>query len=267
MSATQSTPTPTFDVSGTPPIPFTRLLSVELRKSFDTRAGRWLMIVIAAMVIITEAIVLIVTVVQDQPASYDDFTAAAAFMTSFLLPVLGILLVSSEWSQRTAMVTFALEPRRPLVIAAKATAGVVLALATVVIALVVGLVCNLLYGAFQGNADWSIGWGTVLTFTVTQIFSMLGGFALATLFLNTPASIVVFFVYKWVLPVILGIGTALIGWFGGFAQWIDFQQAQGELYDPPITGAQWAHLVVSGVIWLVLPLVLGTMRVLRAEVK
>ena len=270
MSATQSAAGASgtsLDVAGTAPIPFTRLLAVELRKSYDTRAGRWLLITIAAMVVITEVIVLLVTVIQDQPASYDDFTAAAAFMTSFLLPVLGILLVSSEWGQRTAMVTFALEPRRPMVIAAKATAGIVLAVATVVIALVVGLVCNLLYGAFQGDADWSIGWGTVVTFTVTQIFSMLGGFALATLFLNTPAAIVVFFVYKWVLPIVFGIASAVLGWFESFAQWIDFQAAQGQLYDPPVSGAQWAHLVVSGVIWLVLPLALGTWRVLRAEVK
>ena len=265
MSATA--PLSTLDVSGTPPIPFSRLLRVELRKAFDTRAGRWLMIVITAMVVITEVIVLLVTVIQDQRASLDDFTAAAAFMTSFLLPVLGILLVSSEWSQRTAMVTFALEPRRPLVIAAKAFAGVFLALATVLVALIVGVVCNTLYGGFQGHADWSLGWSGVLAFAVNQVFSMLGGFALATLFLNTPASIVVFFVYKWVLPIVFGIAGATLGWFEGFAKWIDFQQAQAQLYDPPLSGADWAHLAVSGLIWLVLPLVLGVLRVLSAEVK
>ena len=39
MSAT-SAPLPTLDVSQTPAVPFGRLVSVELRKSFDTRAGR-----------------------------------------------------------------------------------------------------------------------------------------------------------------------------------------------------------------------------------
>lgn len=265
MSATSTTPT--FDVSGTAPIPFSRLMRVELRKTFDTRAGRWLAISIAAMVLLVDAIVLIVTVVNDQPVSFDDFTGAAAFLTSVLLPVLGIMLVSSEWSQRTAMVTFALEPRRPRVILAKATVGVVLALATVVIALAVGLVCNLLYGGMHGNADWSMSWGAVLAFAATQIFSMLGGFALATLLLNTPASIVVFFAYKWVLPIIFAIGGQVMDWFKSFAQWVDFQAAQGELFDLPLTGAQWAHLVVSGIVWLVVPLVLGIWRVLRAEVK
>ena len=32
-----------------PGIPFTRLVKVELRKMFDTRAGRWLMISIAVL--------------------------------------------------------------------------------------------------------------------------------------------------------------------------------------------------------------------------
>ena len=37
----------------------------------------------------------------------------------FLLPVMGILLVTQEWTQRTGMVTFTLEPHRGKVIAAK----------------------------------------------------------------------------------------------------------------------------------------------------
>ena len=45
---------------------------------------------------------------------------------SLLLPVMGILLVTSEWSQRTDMTTFALEPHRSRVIMAKLVTGVVL---------------------------------------------------------------------------------------------------------------------------------------------
>ena len=72
-------------------------------------------------------------------------------MTSVLLPVLGIMLVTSEWGQRTAMVTFALEPRRPRVILAKLVTGLVLTLATAAFAITIGLACNLLYAAIQGQ--------------------------------------------------------------------------------------------------------------------
>jgi len=256
-----------LDLSSTRPTPFIRLVQVELRKSYDTRAGFWLLAVIGFLVLLTEGIVLAVVVTQDQAMTYGDFVAAAAFVTSILLPVLGIMLVTAEWGQRTAMVTFALEPRRPLVFLAKAAVGFILTLATIAMALVVGLICNLLYGVLQGPIDWEFGWAGFFGFLITQTFAMLGGFALATLFLNTAAAIVVFFVYRWVLPGLIALGAALMDWFDRLAPWIDFQSAQGPLYDMSLDGDEWAHLVVSGFLWLVLPLVIGIWRVLRAEVK
>ena len=51
MSAARAS---TFDVSGTPRIPFGRLFNVELRKSADTRAGRWLIGVTAGLALVAE---------------------------------------------------------------------------------------------------------------------------------------------------------------------------------------------------------------------
>ncbi|MEP9364105.1 ABC transporter permease [Nocardioides sp. CN2-186] len=256
-----------LDISQTPRTPFHRLVMVELRKSYDTRAGFWLLAVIGLLVVATEGIVLAITVVQDEAMDYGTFVAAAAFVTSILLPVLGIMVVTTEWSQRTAMVTFALEPRRPLVIAAKAVVGVILTFATIAMALVVGLICNLLYGALQGSFDWTFGWAGFFGFLITQNLAMLGGFALAAMLLNTPAAIVVFFVYRWVLPGLIALGAALMAWFDKIAPWIDFQSAQGPLYDMSLDGSEWGQLFVSGFIWLVIPLAIGIRRVLRAEVK
>ena len=165
------------------------------------------------------------------------------------------------------MVTFALEPRRPLVIAAKALVGVLLTLATVAVSIAIGVVCNVLYRLIEGHADWTFGWPDFWAFTITQILAMLGGFALAALLLNTPAAIVAFFVYKWVLPPLFFLGAALMGWFDKIHPWIDFQSAQGAIWDWSSDGEDWAQLVVSGILWLVMPLVIGIWRVLRAEVK
>ncbi|WP_460835131.1 ABC transporter permease [Nocardioides hungaricus] len=257
----------TMDVAGTPSTPFHRLVRVELRKSYDTRSGFWLLATIGLIVLAAEIIVLAVVTVQDEPISFGDFMSVAAFLTSFLLPVLGIMVLTSEWSQRTAMVTFALEPRRPLVIAAKALVGVLLTLATVAMAIAIGLVCNVLYGLIQGGADWSFGWPDFSAFVLTQVLAMLGGFALAALLLNTPAAIVLFFVYKWVLPGLFALGAALMGWFETLAPWLDFQSAQSAIWDWSSSAEDWAQLVVSGLVWLGLPLAIGIWRVLRAEVK
>ena len=259
---------PTLDISGTRKIPFTRLVMVELRKSYDTRASFWLLATIGILVTLVEAIVLIVTVVQDEPIAFGDFVGAAAFVTSILLPVLGIMLVTTEWSQRTAMVTFALEPRRPFIIGAKMVVGFVLTLITALAATAIGFVCNLLYGVLQGNADWEFGWNFFFGFLIVQSLAMLSGFALAALLLNTPAAIVVFFIYLYALPGLFALGAFYVDWIADLRPWIDFQAAQVPLFDLTLdTGEEWGNLLVSGVVWLVLPLAIGLRRILRAEVK
>jgi len=264
-----STPALTFDVTGTKGIPFGRLFSIELRKSADTRAGRWLIGVTVGLALLANVIFLIVAATHPHDeASFGDFVAVSAFVSSVLLPVLGIMLVTSEWSQRTAMTTFTLEPRRMRIVLAKMLAGVALTAFVIVFALVVGVICNLLLGTMRdAPIDWTFGWSGFFGFIINQTFAMLGGFALACLLLNTPAAIVAFFAYRYVLPTLLAIGSALMEWFSHLAPWIDFQSASAELYDMPLTGSQWGHLVVSGIIWLVLPLAIGLWRIRRAEVK
>lgn len=256
-----------LDVSGTPGIPFTRLFRVELRKSADTRAGRWLIGVTFGITLVADVIIAIVLGAKNEHLQYGDLVAGAAFGSSILLPVLGIMLVTSEWSQRTAMTTFSLEPRRMRIVMAKMLAGIALTAFVIAFALVVGVVCNLLYAAFGGTLDWTFGWTGFAAFIATQTMAMLGGFALACLVLNTPAAIVVFFVYKWVLPGLIALGAALMSWFNSLQPWIDFQSDQNLLYDGGLSGSDWAHLIVSGIIWLVVPLAIGLWRIERAEVK
>lgn len=257
-----------LDVSQTRGIPFGRLFRVELRKAVDTRAGRWLVGITVGLALLAEVIYLIVALDKNLDGSYGSFVAASAFVSSFLLPILGVMLVSSEWSQRTAMTTFSLEPRRMRIVWAKLLAGVSLTGFVVAFALVMGLVFVLLFSLLQGKSvDWAFGWSGFAGFVINQTFAMLGGFALACLLLNTPAAIVVYVVYRYVLPGLLGLGSALMAWFSHVAPWIDFQSAQAELYSLPMTGTQWGHLAVSGFVWLVVPLAVGLWRIRRAEVK
>lgn len=259
----------TLDLSGTRRTSFARLVGVEFRKSYDTRSGFWLLASMGILTLIVYTIMLIVAANDDTTQfAYGDFVGGAAFPMSILLPVLGILLVTSEWSQRTAMTTFGLEPHRARVIGAKLVVGLGWTLLVAAFATVVGAVANGLCGLITGQADWEYGFDGLAAFLVTQTFAMLGGFALATLLLNSPAAIVAFFAYKWVVPTIFGIASVYIGWFEDLLPWIDFQAAQVPIWEWSLNeGDEWAHLLASGAFWLVLPLVLGLWRVLRAEVK
>ena len=257
-----------LDIAGTEPTPFSRIVRTELRKTRDTRAGMWLLICTAVLTAAVMAIQLAVVLGNDLRVSYNDFLTSTNFSIALLLPVIGILLLTSEWSQRTAMVTFALEPRRRRVILAKLVVGVILAIVAVLIALVLATVCNLIYGALSDFAvEWDISVSHTLGFVLLQEIGMLTGFAFAALLLSSPAAIVLFMVYSFVLPGLFGLGAALMDWFSKIQPWIDFSDAQGPLVDASMTGEDWAQLAVSGSIWLVLPLAIGIWRVLRAEVK
>jgi ABC-2 type transport system permease protein len=56
-------------------------------------------------------------------------------------------------------------------------------------------------------------------------------------------------------------------WFRDLQPWIDFDYAQSALFDGALNGQQWAHLGVTGLIWLVIPLTIGLGSVIRAEIK
>ena len=258
----------TFDISGTAPVPFGRLVAVELRKMADTRAGRWLLISIAALTALVLAIQLAVILSNDLQVDFRDFMIAMNTPMGILLPVLGIMSVTSEWTQRTAMVTFTLEPSRSRLILAKFVSTMLIAVVAVVIGLALSVVANLLYGALSGDEVlWDIGVVDVVFYFLLHAIGMATGFAFGTLFLNTAAAIVVYFVYSFVLPGLFQLGAQLIDWFADIQPWIDFAAAQNPLIEGSISGEQWAQLAVSGFIWLVLPLAVGLWRVLRAEVK
>jgi ABC-type transport system involved in multi-copper enzyme maturation permease subunit len=261
---------PVMDVSDTAPIPFLRLVRVELRKAYDTRAGMWLLISTALLCAAVMVIQMIVGVVQEDVfLSYNSFLTSTNFSISILLPVIGIMLLTSEWSQRSAMVTFTLEPHRPRVIVAKLVVGLVLAVVAVAIALVLATICNALYGVLSTDpVDWNAGFEQTTYFVILQVIGMLTGFAFAALLLNSPAAIVLYMVYTFVLPGLFELGAQLMDWFDNIRPWIDFNYAQSPLFDGSMmSGKDWAYFAVSGFIWLVVPLVIGFSRVLRAEVK
>jgi len=258
--STATTTAPTLDVSGTSPVPFGRLIVVELRKMADTRAGMWLLILIG---LITAAIVTIFFfAAPDNERTFLNFMGATATPQGFLLPVLGILLVTSEWGQRTTLTTFVLEPSRPKVIAAKVVAALLLGLVAIVLAVAIAALATVVAG--EPGAWDNIGADDFAKFGILQMSGVLQGLAFGLIFLNSAAAIVSFFV----LPIAFSIVATLWSALQDAAPWIDLGTSQQPLFSGvDLTGEQWAQLATSSAIWIVLPFVAGLIRVIRAEVK
>jgi ABC-type transport system involved in multi-copper enzyme maturation permease subunit len=260
MSATEPL---TLDISQTRAIPFARLVGVELRKMADTRAGVWLL---SLTVLVTAAFMIIFFFVADADERiFDNFIGIAATPQGFVLPVLGILLITSEWGQRTAMVTFALEPSRARVIAAKVVAALILGLGAFVAAIALASLFTLLGGADGGFENLKVT--TFLLFLGLQILTVLQGLAYGLIFLNTPAAIVTFFV----LPIASSIIFSVVPALQDSAPWLDLGTAQQPLFEAGtgsnLTSEQLAQLGTTSLIWIILPFVIGLVRVMRAELK
>lgn len=262
MSTVTASAEQTAGSATTSRVPLVRLLRVELRKTIDTRAGMWLLIAIA---VVTAAVVVIFFFAgSPDNLTLNNFLDATGTPQSFLLPVLGILAITSEWSQRTGLVTFTLEPSRMRVVTAKFIAMVLLGLAAVVVAFALAAAGNWLGSVLRsGNGSWHYPASWVLEVTIGQVIGVVQGLAFGMLFMSSAAAIVIYYVVPIAWSILFGVISSL----NSAGNWLDLNTASAPLFSHEMTASSWAHLAVATTLWVVLPLVVGLIRLLRSEVK
>lgn len=267
MSTATQTPAPASTTpeapttEGRPGVPFVRLLRVELRKAVDTRAGRWLLGVTGGLAVVVVVAFLVWGSAVD--TSFASLLGLATLPLAVLLPVLGIMTATAEWSQRTGLVTFALEPHRGRVVAAKVSAAVVLGLVVVALSAVAVAVAHLVGSGLRGQeTDWGMPTGVALGLVLAMVLYLVQGVAFGLLLLNTPLAIA----GSFVLPVALGIVSGLGEGVARVTAWLDLSRVTEPLLAGTMDGQDWAHLGTASLVWLGLPLALGTWRVLRKEI-
>ena len=252
--------------SPAPPVPLSRVIRVELRKMFDTRSGFWLMasIVLAALVATTAVILF----APDSELAYETFGAAIGFPMVVILPMVAILSITSEWSQRSGLTTFTLVPHRSRVVLAKAISSVAVGVVSMLLAFGIGAVGNLVGTAITGTpVVWNMSLTDCLCIVLANVLGLLTGFMLGVLIRSSSGAIVAYFVYSFVLTGVLGVLAVSQDWFEKLRPWVDVNYAQGVLFNGSPTGQEWAHIGVTGLVWLVIPLTIGVRYVMRSEVK
>jgi len=234
---------------------FPRLTLVELRKMVDTRAGFWLQLLVAAITLAVVTLFCVFAETQDQV--FRDLFALAVFPASLLLPIVGILLVTSEWTQRTALITFTLVPRRMRVMGAKLAAGLILGLIAVVIALAVAVV-----GILAISGDWTMGFAVFGQIVLLTLTSLLSGVAWGAAFLSSAPAIVLYFV----LPAAWA-ALGEIPFLNDAADWLDTTRTTTPMSERTISAHEWLQFGTSYLVWLVLPLAIGLYRIARGEIR
>ena len=159
--------------------------------------------------------------------TYWNYAGSTLTPQGILLPVLGILAITTEWSQRTGLVTFTLEPNRGRIAVAKLVAVVLVGLLAVVVALGVAALGNVAgMVLMDGAGTWNIGAANVRDFFVLQLIGVVQGFAFGMLLMNTAAAIVLYYV----LPIAWNALFSLVGALDGLAPWLDFNTAIAPVY-------------------------------------
>jgi ABC-2 type transport system permease protein len=241
----------TFPRAGLP-----RLASVELRKMADTRAGFWLLLIVQLLAAAIVVITLLAGEASDQ--NFHDLFSGTLWVNSILLPVLGILAVTSEWGQRTGLTTFALVPERGRVIVAKILAAAGLAAYAVVACLFTAAIGNLFAGG-----SWDMPLYVVAHGALFELISVLIGVAFGLVFMNSALAIVLYFI----LPMAWTILGETISALDKPADWLDTSRTFAPLVDGGMTSTAWAHLGTSVALWLGAFLVVGLWRLRRTELK
>jgi ABC-2 type transport system permease protein len=249
-----------------PPIPLGRVVRVELRKMFDTRSGFWLM----ASLVIGGVIATIGTILfaPDDRLTHNTFAAAIGFPMTIVLPIIAILAITGEWSQRTGLTTFTLVPDRGRVLMAKTISSVVVGIAAMAVALVVGVAGNVVGTAITGtDLVWDLSVAQFGTIVIGSLLCLLTGTMLGIVIRSSAGALVIYFVLTLVLPNLFAILAASQPDFVDVRPWVDAELARSFLFDGPPQGEQWAQVAATAGLWLVLPALLGLRAVLRSEVK
>lgn len=247
-------------------IPMSRIVGVELRKSFDTRSGFWLLASIGILAVVATGATILFA--PDDQLTYEAFAAAVGFPMAVVLPMIAVLSITSEWSQRTGLTSFTLVPHRGRVIAGKALVALGIGVVSMLLAGAIGALGNVVGTAITGtDTTWDVSVADFGYIILANILGMAIGFMLGVLIRNSPGAIVAYFVYSFVLTTITEVLASTQDWFERARPWVDFNFAQGALFEGEVGGTEWAQLAVTGTFWLAIPLAIGIAVVLRSEVK
>jgi hypothetical protein len=161
------------------------------------------------------------------------------------------------------LTTFALEPRRGRVLAAKCLPPLAAGVAGCAFAVLAAVPATGVAALIQDvPAEWGAEPLALLGSTVTMVLVVAQGLALSLLLLNAPAAIVVLLSNTAVWSAVGRAGT--VG--ETLAGWLDLNRTSDPLSAGDMSGGDVARLAASILVWIAIPMAVGVVRVRRKEV-
>ena len=230
-----------------------RLTAVELEKMVNTRSGFWVMLGIAGATVLLAFLNGIAH--AGRQATYIHVFHDASQPLAYLLPVLGILLICSEWTQRTALTTFTLVPIRRRVLAAKVNAGLLVSLAALILSVIASVVVVIAFGHARHGAG-ALPISVIFQGWVHLAGLMMIGLAFGTALLASAPAIVAYLL----LPIAFDGAVNTVHGLDGVSTWFNITS-----FNPmtlhTLSATEWAHVIATMALWVGAPLLVGLYRV------
>jgi ABC-2 type transport system permease protein len=250
----------TLDIDAAPstpgPIPFSRLVRVEWAKATDTRAARWLLALVALSTVGMMLIPVLSPTTFDQ--THASYLRVAALGLTILLPVVAILMLTGEWSQRSIMTTFTQEPRRIRVVNAKLAVSMILGGGGAVFGGVVAAAGLALASASGRALEANLTVGAITSYLLFVLLNVLASVALGALLQNSAAAIAASFALPAAFA-LLGTASTLV------SEWIDMAGPWERVLENDWAGHV-PQISVSILFWVAVPLAAGVARTIRRDV-
>ena len=238
---------------------FLPLVRIELRKMVDTRSGRWLLIAILALSL--TALGWGLTHLPDGTLRFDEVLDLALVPVDIILPVIGIMAMTSEWTQRTALTTFTLSPRRIPVLLAKLVAAVALAMATVAVVVGFAFAATAIGGVIGSNgASYHNVLRAISGSAIADGLNVLMAAGIGLVATVTAVGVLAYYVAPtaWAL-----VGTGLLH---SNSRWLDIFETFDNVSSFNL-GGHVPQTITSMAFWIVLPVTAGLFLANRREVK
>jgi hypothetical protein len=236
---------------------FATQFRLELRKLVDTRSGQ----VLLGLILATSACIIVYLLVQPKyEVTFHRYSMGAANTVAFLAPIIGLMAMTSEWTQRTALTTFVQSPRRGRVIAAKFAASITLSTVMLGLVLLLAAAGTGLGGAIRGDVSWAGLTDDIRTYLIVMLLQVIMACAFGALAGQTALAIGAYLA----APVVWAELSRNV--LGDTAPWFDIFEAYNRLS----SNQPWDDLgqtLTSVAVWVALPAVLGVRRSLRREIK
>ncbi|MDH4148198.1 MAG: hypothetical protein OEY23_23825 [Acidimicrobiia bacterium] len=174
-----------------------------------------------------------------------------------LLPLVGILMLTGEWSHRSVITTFTQEPRRIRVVSAKVTASLMLSGGAAIFGGMATAGGLALAAASGRTLEGTLSVGDITGYLIYLLLNMLGGVAIGALLQSSATAIAAYFALN-ITVALLGTASSLID------DWIDTETTWTWVLDNNWSGHV-PQVAVSTLVWVVLPLAAGVVRTVRRD--